>query len=305
MDGSTSYGSRLGERASPVRALVLVNAGKRRSPNLATGLRRLAEAGVEIADMDLDLSALGQRRALSAARCCHRIVIGGGDGTLHRAAPLLMQARLPFGILPMGTANDLARTLGIPTDPVAAAEVIANGREQAIDLGEVNGHPYFNVASIGVSADLARNLTHDVKQRWGVAAYPLTAARVALSCRPFKATVTCNGETFATESMQIAVGNGRYYGGGLAVDERAAIDDGHLHLYSLEVKSIWRVLPMLWAFRRGTHGSWATVETRVGDSFEIETQRPMPVNADGEIITRTPAKFRVLSSALRVIAPDC
>jgi diacylglycerol kinase family enzyme len=78
------------------------------------------------------------------------IAVGGGDGTLNAAADCVMQMNRPLGILPMGTANDLARTLGIPADLDAAVQIIAAGRTRRIDLDLVNGHPFFNVASIGL-----------------------------------------------------------------------------------------------------------------------------------------------------------
>ena len=86
---------------------------------------------------------------------CDLVIVGGGDGTLNSAASGLAYTGLPLGVLPLGTANDFARTVGIPNDPVKAAEIIAAGNAKPVDLGEVNGHLFFNVASIGFSAELA------------------------------------------------------------------------------------------------------------------------------------------------------
>ena len=82
---------------------------------------------------------------------------------------------LPLGVLPMGPANDLARTLGVPTDLDAAARVIAEGHTRRIDLGLVNREPFFNVASIGLSAELAQELTREIKRRFGGLGYGLVA----------------------------------------------------------------------------------------------------------------------------------
>lgn len=282
------------------RALMLVNPTKREDPRLAIGLARLRAGSIVVDDVDFEPSAMADLP--QRAKDKDMIIVSGGDGTVHRAAPLLLKAGVPVGILPTGTANDLARTLHIPTDPDAAAQIIVAGKTRTIDLGEVNGEPFFNVASIGMTADLTRALSGDLKRRWGKAAYALTAARLLFTTRPFSGSIASPDGRVDVKTLQITIGNGRYYGGGSAVEESAAIDDGHLHLYSLEMRSPWLLLPLLWAFRKGTHGRHASVRTLVGDDFEIRTSRPRSVSADGEIITKTPARFRILPGSLRVFA---
>ena len=208
-----------------------------------------------------------------------------------------------LGILPMGTANDLARTLGVPDDLEAAAEVILAGRRRRIDLGTVNGKPFFNVASIGISVELARELSGELKRRWGRAGYALAALRALARAERFSAVVSENGTTLRTRTMQIAVGNGRFYGGGTVVAEDAVIDDGHLDLYSLEIRNVLRLALMLKSFRAGTHGAFSEVRTLRGTEFEIRTRRPRPVNADGELVAETPAVFKVHPQAVTVYAP--
>ena len=185
----------------------------------------------------------------------------------------------------------------------AAADVIAAGNRRVIDVGSVNGHPFFNVASIGLSVDLARSLTPELKRRWGRAGYALAAMRVLARARRFSAWISEGGETTRVKSLQIAIGNGRHYGGGNVVEEDAAIDDGHLDLYSLEMTDVWKLALGLRTFRSGMHGAWTDVRTARGVEFEITTRTPREVNADGEIVTRTPARFRVHPGAVRVFAP--
>ena len=120
---------------------------------------------------------------------------------------------------------------------------------------------------------------------------------------PFRATITEKGRALAVETYQIAVGNGRHYGGGNVVEENAAIDDGYLDLYSLEMKNIWKLALMLRSFRSGTHGAWSEVRTARCVEFDIDTRKPMPVNTDGEIVTATPAHFRVHAQAVSIFAP--
>lgn len=277
---------------------------------------RSAGAGVDAAVAELHNSGIDVLRpawregeSLSAAieRCCDKVdfvVIAGGDGSLNAAAPALIENGLPLGILPGGTANDLARTLGLPLDMIGAAKVIAAGRMRAIDVGEVNDKPFFNVASLGMSASLADRLTRETKRRWGRLAYALTATEVLIEAHRFGAVIRPDdGDEVTVRSLQIAVGNGRHYGGGMIVEETAQIDDGRLDLYSLEFRDIWKLPFMALAFRKGRHGLADDVRTMSGSGFEIHTREPMPVNADGEIVTQTPAVFRVRPGAIRVFVP--
>jgi YegS/Rv2252/BmrU family lipid kinase len=231
-------------------------------------------------------------------------VLGGGDGTLSSAAPALLETGLPLGILPLGTANDLARTLGVPLDVAGAAQVIVDGELRRIDLGEVNGKPFFNVASMGLSVGMTRELTHDVKQRWGKLGYAVATFRALWHMRPFVAAIRSGDEVHKVRTLQISIGNGRYYGGGMAVEEGAEIDDGCLNLYSMEFDHLWKLALVYPAFRNGRHGMWKEVRTMRCSEVEIRTGRPKKINTDGEITTETPATFRVLRRAVSVFAPD-
>ncbi|MGE0725414.1 MAG: lipid kinase [Alphaproteobacteria bacterium] len=231
------------------------------------------------------------------------VVVGGGDGTMNAAAPALVETGLPLGILPLGTANDLARTLGIAPDPVAAAEVIAAGRLRRIDLGEVNGRPFFNVASVGFSADLARSLRTDLKRRWGTLGYAIAAAQLLRRARPFSVEIDHDGVSERLRAIQVSVGNGRHYGGGMTVHWDAEPDDGTLDLYAIEVTHWWRVIALLPALRSGTYDRWRDVRGLHTTECLVHTRRPRPVNADGEIVTETPARFRVVPGAVQVFAP--
>jgi YegS/Rv2252/BmrU family lipid kinase len=216
----------------------------------------------------------------------------------------LHETGLPLGILPLGTANDLARSLGLPLDPVAAARFIPTAHARPVDLGWVNGHYYFNVASVGFSAELAGALTSDSKKIWGVLGYAVAAIRVLRRVRPFTVTIEHDGTVERVTTIQVSVGNGRHYGGGMTVEETATVDDGKLDFYSLEINHWWRLIALLPALRRGTHGRAADVRAFQTQEIRLSTRRPRPVNTDGELTTHTPAHFKVVPKILRVFAPE-
>jgi diacylglycerol kinase (ATP) len=288
----------------PRRVLLLVNPNARRGEEgMEAAVETLKDAGIAVRVESFSGPDEVEADILTHAGDAEAVVVAGGDGTLSRAGGAVAKAGLPLGILPAGTANDLARTLAIPEDPAAAAAVIAAGHRRRIDLGTVNGHPFFNVASIGLSAELASTLSPDLKKRWGRLGYTLAGMRVLTRARPFTARITDGDEAVSVRTLQIAVGNGRHYGGGTVVEENATIDDGHLDLYSLELANVWKLALMLRTFRNGAHGAWQEVRTARAVEFAVATRRPRPINVDGDLITETPAHFRVHPEAVTVFAP--
>jgi YegS/Rv2252/BmrU family lipid kinase len=286
------------------RALLLVNNKARRGQEaIEPVMQRLQQGGLSVAFEPFEALPEIARDIMRLRKRADLIVVGGGDGSVSSAALAVMESGLPMGIIPLGTANDLARTLDIPMDLTAAADVIVKGKERRVDVGTVNGHAFFNVASIGLSSELAKGLDPALKKRFGRLGYAIAALRVLAKSGHFKARIVEKGQAIEVDTYQIAVGNGVHYGGGNVVQEDAEIDDGHLDLYSLEMKNLWKLALMLRSFRTGKHGAWNEVRTAKCVEFDIETEAPMPVNADGEIVTSTPAHFKVHPKAISVSAP--
>ena len=285
------------------RALLLVNRHARQGQRFAQAVEELNALDFELIIVPVKSSEQLPNLVRKHGEQVDLVIVGGGDGTLNAVVDSLVEMKLPLGILPLGTANDLARTLSIPQSIPEACRAIAAGQIKYIDLGWVNGKHFFNVASLGLSVKITQNLSKGAKRRWGVLAYGLTAVQVLWYNRPFRARIRLNEESIRVKTIQIAVGNGRYYGGGMAVADDAAIDDQRLDLYSLEIQHWWQIFPLLWTLPRGRQAILPWVLTLRGQEIEVYTRKSYDINTDGEITTFTPARFRVLPRALAVLIP--
>ena len=157
-----------------------------------------------------------------------------------RRLPVLLELKKPLAVLPLGTANDFARTLGLTLDPFEAAKIALEGREHLIDVGLANGTPFLNVASIGLASRVVTEQSKELKRRWRVFAYAIGLLRVARDMQPFFVDIEIDDRPrWSAPVYQVSVGNGRYHGGGLIVAENAAIDDGKLDLYVVYPGTFW------------------------------------------------------------------
>jgi diacylglycerol kinase (ATP) len=232
------------------------------------------------------------------------VILAGGDGTMSSAAGSLSEWGLALGILPMGTANDLARTLKIPESLESAAEIIANGILHTIDLAKVNDHYFINAAHVGLGVKVNLNLTSDLKSRWGRFSYARSLIDAFKSMRPYRADIVCDGEGFSVRSIHITVANGRFYGGGLALSKEASVDDHKLRIFSLEPQSFWSLLSHSVVMVGGRLQGREGVFLRSGESIRIHTSRALDIWADGEFISQTPAYFELKPNRLQVYVPD-
>lgn len=287
------------------RALLLVNPHARRGEATRQQvIRQLQQLGFEL----IEESGEDPRRFPELIRrYCPEIdlvIVGGGDGSANAAVPGLLDTNLPLGILPLGTANNLARTLKIPPSLPEACHIIAEGRVRRIDLGWVNGHYFFNIASLGLSAEINRRVSRRLKRHWGVLAYIVTGLQVIWQIRPFDVEILWNDQSIQVKTIQITVGNGPYYGSGLLIADDATIDDQRLDLHSLEIQHWWEILPLIPTAMRGKSITGKGVRILEAREFQLYTQTPQPINTDGERTTQTPAQFRVLPKVLSVFMPS-
>lgn len=236
------------------------------------------------------------------------VIVGGGDGTISSVVDMLAHREVPLGLLPLGTANDFARTLHVPTDLEQACRTIAHGRVVDIDLG-LSGHNYYaNRASIGIGASVAKAMSPTLKKRIGSLAYPVATAKAWFDHKPFSARLTFpDGDHEPQEYrslLQISVANGRYYGGGQIAAHDSGIDDSTLDVSVIRHGNLRELATVAQSFRNGT-----LLRTEQASFFrtrriQVETQPSLPVNIDGELVANTPQDLSVARNALHVIVPQ-
>ncbi len=294
-------------RKAPARCLLVLN-GKSRSGAEATEavVEELRTRGATIAGGGPQPpSRLDDMLRRFKPGELDRVLIGGGDGTLNRALPALLRAGIPLGVLPLGTANDFANSLGIPIDPRGAVELALEGRVTSIDVGRINDRPFLNVASLGLGSKVTERLSSELKARLGFLGYPQAMLAAYREARPFRARIRApDSEARRLKCIHLAVGNGRRYGGGAVISQDARLDDGVLHLFALAPIPLWRLILMGPWLGSGRQRDLSDATIVKAASFRIETSRTLPISADGEILAETPADFCVQPAALAVVVPE-
>jgi YegS/Rv2252/BmrU family lipid kinase len=238
-----------------------------------------------------------------AAAAGETIVAVGGDGLLRPVAAALKGTAGAVALVPCGRGNDLARVLGIPRDPAAAARLAVEGGERPIDVASVDGTPYLGIASFGFDSD-ANRIANEAKLIKGDAVYLYAALRALAAWRPARFEVTVDGALHTITGYSVAVGNSRSYGGGMLLLPHAELDDGKLDaLLSKDASKLafLRELPKVF---KGAHLDSPHVEVLKGEVVEVSSDRPFVIYADGDPIGATPATMRVEPRALRVIGPS-
>ena len=247
------------------------------------------------------------REVLSDGSGYGTLILGGGDGTVSSVVDFLADHEVVLGLLPLGTANDFARTLEIPDDVQGACETIARGKVVDVDLGLAGSNYYVNVASAGLSVGVTQALSPWMKKRAGVLAYPMAAVKAFLSHEPFSARLTFpEGDQEPVEHerlLQVAVGNGRFYGGGMVVAPDSGIDDRSLDVYAIELGRHRDMFGVARYLKSGDFIRSEGVSQYRTPSVRLETEPNLPINIDGEVVAMTPQDFSVAQNALKVLVP--
>jgi YegS/Rv2252/BmrU family lipid kinase len=240
--------------------------------------------------------------ALTAAEGGETPVVMSGDGLIGQIGGSLANSEVAMGIVPGGRGNDLARVLGIPTEPEDAVATLETGRERTIDVGEANGQRYLCVASCGFDSD-ANRIANEAKLIKGRLVYAYAALRAMAAWKPARFEISLDGERREFHGYSVAAANSKAFGGGMYVAPDARLDDGELDVVYITQVGRLHYLRNLPKVFDGSHVENDEVVVLRGRKLEIEADRPFAVYADGEHITDLPATLRVLPGALRVIVP--
>jgi len=295
------------------RAALIVNTRSRSGERtFFQALDRLQELGVPLgvtyAIRDPARLPETVREILDDASGYRFLILGGGDGSVSSVVDFLADRDAVLGLLPLGTANDFARTLEIPQDIDGACLAIADGKVVDVDLGLAGDNYYVNVASVGLGVEATRALSPWLKKSTGPLAYPVAAIRAFLGHEPFSARLTFpDGDHEPVECgrlLQVAVGNGRFYGGGMVVAPESGIDDRTLDVYAIELGRQRDLLGVARYLKSGDFIRMDSVRHFRTSRVRLETDPDLPINIDGEVVTRTPQDFSVDHNALKVIVPS-
>lgn len=229
-----------------------------------------------------------------------RVVVCGGDGTLHLAVRDFDLANGTLALIPQGSGNDFAKVLGIPRDVPAACELALRGSAREVDVAIANNIRYLGVAGLGFDSEVASYANENVKFLRGSLVYLYAILRVLPRFTPHRVVIDDRRDE---EIMFATVGNSRQYGGGIRIVPDALVDDGQLDLCIVHKTSRMQLLKTLPKAYTGAHVKSPFVEIGRGTSFAFASERPLDVYADGERITTTPVRFALAEQRLRIIAP--
>jgi YegS/Rv2252/BmrU family lipid kinase len=287
-----------------MQAILIVNAASRKGAEAFEPSReKLVEAGVELIDARaIDEPELLEGAVTAAIDRAPMVIVGGGDGTLSKAVDHFLGKDTVFALLPLGTANSFARTLGIPLELEGAVDVIANGAARSIDLASIDGDYFLNNAALGLAPVIAESVPSGLKRMLGRAGYLVWAGWSAANFDAFRLVIDdgeCRHRLWATE---VRIANGRFHGG-LELIETADVDSGEIVVQAVEGRSLTKLAWSYLASALKAEARHQTLREFRGRKLRIETHPRMRVSIDGEIGPETPFTASVIPYAIRVAAP--
>lgn len=253
-----------------------------------------------------------ERAAIAAAADgCDALFAAGGDGTVNEAINGLASAadaldHVVVGIIPLGTGNDFAAALGLPAEPDAAIDVLLRGREQRVDLGEVNGRVFVNTSGGGFIAEVSEAVTPQLKTIVGRLAYLIGGAQALMEFDPVGATIVFEpgGERVQRRLYTFAVCNSPSIGGGRLIAPDAVIDDGLLDVCLIDAMSAVEFVALARRVADGDHVNDPRVLYRRARSLLVELDRQIKINTDGEVFDASRCEYRLRHKAARFFAGD-
>ena len=231
------------------------------------------------------------------------VVAVGGDGTLNEVVNGLVGTGTPLGVIPVGTANDFARQMGIPQDVDHAMDVVLRQPARAIDVGDMNGRAFLNASTGGIGAETTQDTSAQSKERLGSLAYALTGVKKLGGLRPRRGWFAAPGFEYRGEWLIFAVGNGRSTGAGTMITPHASVQDGLLDVCIVEAVPRAEFARLTLLLRKGEHLGHPAVRYAQVPELAVESQRAMHVNVDGEPVNSRRLHYRAIKGGLLVHLP--
>ena len=222
---------------------------------------------------------------LAAKKDYDIIIAVGGDGTINEVASgLLKRGQGSLGIIPAGTGNDLSRSLNIPQDPRLALDLILKKKVKEVAIGQSNLYPFLNIASIGFDVEVLTNIHIFRKRVKGSFSYVLALIYTLLKYRKKEIGLEIDGKKIKRNLLLLAIGNGKYYGGGMKVIPHADFFDDYLHICLVKDVSNLRVLFLFPLIFRGSHTKLKKyVESYKAREIRVTSDSNLLLNVDGEV----------------------
>lgn len=244
----------------------------------------------------------GAEQALLAIEAGELPVVMSGDGLLGAVGGAMAGSETPLGIIPGGRGNDLARVLGVPSDPEQAVAALFAGHSRRIDVGEANGRRFLGIVSVGFDSECNR-LANEVKLIRSNLVYVYSLFRTLAGWKPARFTIRVDDERTRFTGYSVSVANNSTFGGGMRIAPGADLEDGLFDVVAIGEVGKLRFLANLPKVFKGTHVDDDEVRVFRAPHLELSASKPFPVYADGEHLTDLPASLRVLPHALSVLVP--
>jgi YegS/Rv2252/BmrU family lipid kinase len=225
----------------------------------------------------------------------------GCDGLVGSVAGAMRGAPGALAIVPAGRGNDLARVLGIPREPRAAARLAVEGEQRLLDVAEANGKPFVGIASLGFDSE-ANRIANESRLSLGSLVYLYAALRALAGWRDARFEVTVDGERHSVTGYSVAVANSKAYGGGMLLAPHAKLDDGRLDVMMVSSKSKLSFLRGVVDSFKGRHVDDPAVRFLRGAEVAVDADRPFTVYADGDPIAELPVRIEIVA-VVRVLVP--
>ncbi|MGW6377334.1 diacylglycerol kinase [Rhodococcus sp. NPDC055112] len=283
---------------------VLTNpaAGNGHAPEAAAAaIARLRELGVQVTEIEGESATEALELARKAvADGTDALVAAGGDGLISIAWQALAQSGIPLGIIPGGTGNDHARLFHIPVDdPAAAADVIARGTTETIDLGKVGDRWFGTVLSSGFDS-LVTDRANRLRWPRGPMRYNVAMLVELAQLRPIPYRIVLDDQTIELDAAMVTVGNGTSYGGGMLITPNAEVTDGLLDVTVVAASSRLRLVRLFPTVYKGTHVELDEVQTFRSRRVRLEAAG-ITAYADGERFDPLPIDIEAVPGAGSVI----